>query len=170
MPLSFAYGSNMDAIAMAARCPGSRPLGPARLPRHRFLVNADGYATVVRDPRRSVWGLLWDLSLADVAALDRYESVATGLYAKVVQPVLTAGGPKRALVYVGRSADPGRPGPGYMEAVVAAARAAGAPADDLRELGGWLPNASLGASAEATVPKVRPIWSAPDGARRGKRL
>lgn len=170
MPLYFAYGSNMDVPAMTARCPGSKPLGPARLPRHRFLVSADGYATAVRDPRRTVWGLLWNLALADIPALDRYESLSTGLYAKVVQPVIAAGGPKRALVYIGRSADPGRPGPGYMEGVVAAARAVGAPADHLRELEGWLPNAPLGASDGVPPPKVRPIWSAPVGARRAKRL
>ena len=67
MPLYFAYGSNMERAAMQKRCPHSRPLGPARLVRHRFFVCADGYASVARDPRRVVWGLLWDLALADVA-------------------------------------------------------------------------------------------------------
>ena len=50
MPLYFAYGSNMDAAAMQARCPKSRALGPARLARHRFGLMADGYATIVRAP------------------------------------------------------------------------------------------------------------------------
>ena len=60
MPLYFAYGSNMDVAAMASRCPHSRPVGPARLMRHRFLVTSDGYASVQRDPAATVWGLLWD--------------------------------------------------------------------------------------------------------------
>ena len=110
MPLYFAYGSNMDRAAMAGRCPASRAIGPARLARHRFLVMSEGYATVVRDPRRTVWGLLWELALPDVPALDRYESLHTGLYAKVVQPVLTERGPRQAIVYVARSARPGYDG------------------------------------------------------------
>ena len=48
MPLYFAYGSNMDIAAMARRCPASRPLGIARLARHRFAILQAGYATVVR--------------------------------------------------------------------------------------------------------------------------
>ena len=51
MPLYFAYGLNMDPAGMADRCPNSRALGPARLPRHRFIVTTDGYASVIRDPR-----------------------------------------------------------------------------------------------------------------------
>lgn len=127
MPLYFAYGSNMDRAQMAARCPASRVRGVARLARHRFVIMREGYASVARDPRRIVWGLLWDLALADVSALDRYEGVAGGLYTKVHQPVLTGEGARRALVYIGRESGTGLPRPGYLEAVVAAARAAGLP-------------------------------------------
>jgi hypothetical protein len=134
MPLYFAYGSNMDRAAMRQRCPASRPVGVARLPRHRFLINADGYATVTRDPRRSVLGVVWDLALSDVPALDRYESISTGLYTKISQPVVLPGGAKRALIYVGRSARPGKPRPGYLEGVLAAARDWDLPADYLFEL------------------------------------
>lgn len=134
MPLYFAYGSNMDRAAMAQRCPASRPVGLARLPRHRLVIMREGYASVLRDPRREVWGMLWDLALADVPALDRYEGVAGGLYAKVQQSVLSAAGARRALVYVGRNAGPGIPRPGYMEAVLDAARGAALPEPYLREL------------------------------------
>mgnify|MGYP002790472545 CR=1 FL=1 len=40
MPLYFAYGLNMDPAGMAQRCPRSKPLGLARLPRHRIGVDA----------------------------------------------------------------------------------------------------------------------------------
>jgi hypothetical protein len=108
----------MDVAAMARRCPASRPLGVARLVRHRFFISGDGFASVARDPRRNVWGLLWDLAFADVPALDRYEELSTGLYAKVVQPVLTGQGSRRAMLYVGRSTAPGTPKPSYMEGIV----------------------------------------------------
>jgi hypothetical protein len=134
MPLYFAYGSNMDVAAMARRCPASKPIGLARLPRHRLVIMREGYASVVRDPRREVRGMLWDLALADVPALDRYEGVAGGLYTKVQQSVLAASGARRALVYVGRDAGPGVPRPGYLEAVAAAARSAGLPDGYVREL------------------------------------
>ena len=51
----------------------------------------EGYASVVRDGRFTVWGVLWELALADVPALDRYEGVAGGLYVKAPQPIATAG-------------------------------------------------------------------------------
>ena len=138
MPLYFAYGANMDAAAMALRCPVSRLIGGGHLPRHRFIIMREGYASVVRDPARTVWGVLWDLALDDVPALDRYEGVAGGLYAKASLPVTTGGGVRRALIYLGRSTAPGRPRPGYLDAVLAAAEAAQFPPAYRREIRGWL--------------------------------
>lgn len=168
MPLYFAYGSNMDAAAMAGRCPGSKAIGPARLVRHRFLVTSDGYASVVRDPRRIVWGVLWDLALADVRGLDRYESLSTGLYTKTIQPVLTAQGPRRAMLYIGRSARPGAPKAGYMEGILDVAEQADLPADYRRELETWLTTPRPSA-LPAEKPAVRAIFSAPSSVRRTPR-
>ncbi|MBX9933142.1 MAG: gamma-glutamylcyclotransferase [Methylobacterium sp.] len=138
MPLYFAYGANMDAGAMAARCPGSILIGQGRLNRHRFIIMREGYASVVRDPSATVWGVLWDLKLADMPALDRYEGVAGGLYVKASQPVATKTGIKRALIYLGGNAASGTPRPGYLEAVLDAAAAAQLPPPYLREIRGWL--------------------------------
>ena len=137
MPLYFAYGANMDAAAMALRCPVSRLIGGGSLPKHRFIIMREGYASVVRDPRHTVWGVLWDLDGADIPALDRYEGVAGGLYTKAALAIRSAEGVKRALIYRGCSTAPGRPRPGYLDAVLAAARAAQLPPAYLRELGGW---------------------------------
>ena len=61
-----------------------------------------GYASVLRDPRASVHGVLWDLALSDVPALDRFEDVGRGLIQKVAQPVLReAAGAVSALIYIG---------------------------------------------------------------------
>src|SRR5271166_4589170 len=120
MPLYFAYGSNMNAKAMARRCPGARPLGLARLARRRLAVMREGWLTVVRDPRSSVHGVLWDLSLSDVPALDRYEGP---LYAKISQPVITESAARRALVYIGANTGPGTLRPDYLSEVLEAARA-----------------------------------------------
>ncbi|NIX77796.1 gamma-glutamylcyclotransferase [Microvirga terricola] len=168
MPLYFAYGSNMDKAAMAKRCPASKPVGLARLMRHRFIIFEGGYASVMRDLQRAVWGMVWDLALGDVPALDRYESLSTGLYTKVVQPVVTEQGPRRAIVYIGRSAKPGPPKPGYMEGVVAAAEEAGLPKDYVQGLRGFLPQAKQAAlsSLPPAEPKVRPRFGAPSVSRK----
>jgi len=122
MPLYFAYGANMDVEAMARRCPRSKPLGVARLMRHRLAIMREGWLTATRDARGAVHGVLWDLALADVPALDRFEGLGDGLYMKAVQPVVAAGAPKRALVYFGRNAGPGRANAAYIREVIAAAR------------------------------------------------
>ena len=75
--------------------------------RHRLAIMREGWLTAARDPRGRVHGVLWDSALADVSALDRFEDLADGLYTKAAQPVIAAGGPKRALVYFGANAGPG---------------------------------------------------------------
>ena len=158
MPLYFAYGSNMDVDAMRARSPGARPLGPARLARHRFGLMADGHATVARHPRADVHGVLFELTLADIPPLDRYEQVAKGLYAKASQPVIpAAGAARRALVYIGQAPIAAAPRviPGYLEAIVAAAKAAGLPADYVKGLERIGPSAYVEAARPSAI-KWRP--------------
>src|ERR1700744_4864901 len=101
MPLYFAYGSNMDVEAMARRCPRSKALGLARLRRHRLAVMREGWLTAVRNPSSAVHGVLWDLALSDIPALDRYEGLLQGLYAKLMQAVLAERSQTQALVYFG---------------------------------------------------------------------
>ena len=128
MPLYFAYGSNMDAAAMAGRCPRARLLGRGRLPRWRPFLMASGFLSVAPDPRASVHGVLWDVPAGDVAALDRYEDIAHGLYLKRVMPVLREPiGSARALVYVGADASRGAAERDYLAGVVAAARSRALP-------------------------------------------
>ncbi|WP_330082793.1 gamma-glutamylcyclotransferase family protein [Methylocystis iwaonis] len=133
MPLHFAYGSNMDAAAMARRCPRSRLLGRARLARWRFVILPSGFASVVPDARATVHGALWDVPPSDVAALDRYEQVGQGRYAKKIIPVLREPfGASPALVYIGAASPPGAAGasawPGYLADIIAAAQALELPA------------------------------------------
>ncbi|RTL80205.1 MAG: gamma-glutamylcyclotransferase [Hyphomicrobiales bacterium] len=124
MPLHFAYGSNMDAAAMARRCPHSRFLGRARLPRWRFVTLPSGFASVMADNRSSVHGALWDVPVSDIMALDRYEQVGQGLYVKKIIPVLREPfGSAPALVYIGAAANQGAAAPGYLVDILAAAQA-----------------------------------------------
>ncbi|HYA80056.1 MAG TPA: gamma-glutamylcyclotransferase family protein [Methylocystis sp.] len=135
MPHYFAYGANLDRAAMRQRCPRSRVVCRARLVRHRLIAMSDGLLSVVPDPRANVFGLLWDLALADVRALDSFEGVSRGDYKKCYMPVLREPfGSVRALVYVGWTAEEGAPRPGYFTAILAAARAADLPPAHLAHL------------------------------------
>jgi hypothetical protein len=134
LPLTFAYGANMDVAGMASRCPRSKPLGVARLMRHRLVAMREGWLSVVRDPRGIVHGVLWDIAPADVAALDRFEAVGKGLYVKRLQAVVAQGGAKRALVYFGANSGPGVLRADYAGDVIAAAQYWNLPADTLAAL------------------------------------
>jgi AIG2-like family len=112
----------MDVAGMEARCPRSKPLGLARLARHRLAIMREGWLTATRDARESVHGVLWDLALSDVTSLDRHEGLGEGLYTKTLQSVATQNGARRALIYFGANAGPGIARPDYLEIVVAAAR------------------------------------------------
>ena len=161
MPLYFAYGANMDVEEMARRCPRSRPLGLAKLMRHRLAIMREGWLTATRDPRGRVHGVLWDLALADIAALDRFEGLGDGLYAKVFQPVIAVGGPKRALVYFGANAGPGRADAAYIRAVIAAATHWRLPAEALSALERFASEAGAGTGADVAAPRVRPRFATP---------
>jgi hypothetical protein len=134
MPLYFAYGSNMDVVAMARRCPRSKALGLARLERHGLVAMREGWLTADRDPSSAVHGVLWSLASSDVAALDRYEGLSEGLYAKLMQAVIAESGPKRAIVYFGANAGPGVPRPAYIAEVLAAAKSWPLPAEGVAAL------------------------------------
>src|SRR5271154_4357740 len=134
MPLYFAYGSNMNVDAMARRCPRSKALGLARLERHRLAFMREGWLTAVRNPSSAVHGVLWDLALSDIAALDRHEGLSQGLYVKLTQAVIAERGPKQAIVYFGANSGPGAPRPAYMAEALAAARSWPLPAEGVEAL------------------------------------
>ena len=134
MQLYFGYGSNMDAAQMRDRCPGATLLGIAVLKDHRLLITEDGYATVVAHEGGRVMGALWTLTEQDERALDDYEGIATGFYRRASARVESDGQEVNALIYVAASTTPGRPRPGYLELVVAAARSLGLPAEYIAEL------------------------------------
>ena len=75
----FAYGSNLDPGQMRRRCPTAVPIGPARLLGWRLVFGGHSrawggpVATLVRGAGDRVAGLLYELSRADLAELDRFE-------------------------------------------------------------------------------------------------
>jgi hypothetical protein len=91
MALHFAYGSNMSRSLMGARCPHARALGLARLFGWRFVINPEGFGSLVPQAGGRVHGVLWRLNARDVAAINAYEGVGSGLYLRRHLPVQWSG-------------------------------------------------------------------------------
>jgi hypothetical protein len=143
--LHFAYGSNMHRAVMRRHAPNAEPIGIASLANYRFVITADGYASV--DPARThvVHGVLWRLTPRDRVSLDAWENIAGGRYSAKILPALAAGRRVSVLVYLARPRGPGRPRAGYMELVLEAAHEWRLPADYITSLQRWLPAQPLGA-------------------------
>src|SRR5262245_50625074 len=75
MTLYFAYGSNMNRALMQRHCPAAQEIGAATLTGYRFVITADGYASVAPSAGELVHGVLWRLTPRDIAALNAYESL-----------------------------------------------------------------------------------------------
>jgi gamma-glutamylcyclotransferase (GGCT)/AIG2-like uncharacterized protein YtfP len=127
--LYFAYGSNMSRGPMRTRCPTAQEAGRGVLRGYRFVIMANGYASVVPSAGQDVHGLLWRIGPRDLAALDDYEDVAGGLYRHAMLPIIQDGESTDALVYLGSETREGRPSAAYLALVVGAARECGLPED-----------------------------------------
>jgi hypothetical protein len=148
--LHFAYGTNMSRALMGARCPLARALGVATLAGWRFIINPDGLASLAAQRGAHVHGVLWDLSTRDVAAINAYEGVASGLYDARLFPVRHRGGHAKALVYIARREGRGTPRPGHLEVVLDAAREWELPAAYISSLSRWSASRWAGARAKDT--------------------
>jgi hypothetical protein len=137
--LHFAYGSNMHRAVMRRHAPAAEPLGVATLANYRFVVTADGYASVEPMRAQTVYGVLWRLTPRDRVTLDAWENIASRLYHAEMLPVQRIGRRHRVLVYLARPRRDGAPKAGYMELVIAAARAWDFPPRYIAALQEWLP-------------------------------
>jgi gamma-glutamylcyclotransferase (GGCT)/AIG2-like uncharacterized protein YtfP len=145
--LHFAYGSNMSRRLMRRHAPAAQPVGVARLAGHRFVITADGYASVEPSAAHTVHGVVWRLTPRDRVSLDAWENVSAGLYRAEMLPVQLEGRRTLALVYLARPKGEGRPKPGYMELVMAAVREWDLPEDYFDALQDWLPARPQGIAA-----------------------
>lgn len=148
--LHFAYGSNMSRALMRLRCPGAEALGIATLAGWRFVINPEGLGSLAPQPGGTVHGVLWRLTARDLAAVNAYESVDSGLYLRRRLAVRCGERQAAALVYIARREGEGRPRPGYIDVVVEAARDWDLPAAYVRSLERWAPSGWRGARARDT--------------------
>jgi hypothetical protein len=137
MTFHFAYGANMSRAIMRRHAAGACPVGVAELPGHRFVITADGYASIVPQRAQTVHGVLWRIGPRDRVTLDAWENLAGGLYHAQTLPVRCGRRCVPALVYFARPSGEGRPKAGYLELVIAAAREWQLPDGYIGTLEGW---------------------------------
>ena len=150
MTLHFAYGSNMSRMLMQARCPRAEALGTATLAGWRFVVTPEGVGSIAPRAGALVHGVLWRLTPRDLAAVNAYESLDSGLYLRRRLAVRQGERRMPALVYVARRKGEGTPRPGYIDLVVEAARDWELPEPYIRSLRRWSRSGWRGARAKDT--------------------
>jgi hypothetical protein len=148
--LHFAYGSNMSRTLMSGRCPAAEALGTATLFGWRFVINPEGFGSIAPRPGGRVHGVLWRLTARDVAAINAYESLDSGLYLRRRLVVHWGERGASALVYIARRSGEGTPRPGYIGLVIEAARDWKLPEHYIRSLARWAPSGWRGARARDT--------------------
>lgn len=140
----FAYGSNMSGERLRQRTPSACAIGIARLPGHGLRwhkLGRDGTGKCDIAPcgmgeKEVVWGVLYDIAVAERALLDRIEGLGVG-YSEARVRVATAAGCVLALTYQAKpdKIDPTlRPLPDYKAFVLRGAVEHGLPADYIAAL------------------------------------
>jgi AIG2-like family len=150
MMLHFAYGSNMSRAHTGARCPGATAVGIAILEHWRFIIGVEGHGSIAPSPGTIVYGVLWRTAAREIAAINAYENVASGLYLRRIVAVRHGARLLPALAYVLRRCGEGRPRPGYIHLVVEAARDWGLPEHYVDALQRWSPTGWRGARPKDT--------------------
>ena len=149
MALYAAYGSNMDPVQMAERCPHSPQRTTGWLEGWRLSFGGEdigwegALATVVEDSYERVFVALYEVSESDEATLDQWDAVSLDYYRKFTVRVATLEGDVVAWLYVLNAYEGGLPSARYLGIMADAAESAGAPADYVAALRAR-PCASLG--------------------------
>ena len=124
----FAYGSNMNWEQMQRRCPSARFVSVASLENYRFAIARHsrlrncGTANIFADRGAEVWGIVYEVSEADLIVLDGFED---GYRREKL--LVSAGGDSQAslevLVYIAEREDTvPLPNPEYKRLIIEGAR------------------------------------------------
>lgn len=122
----FAYGSNLDITQMQRRCPGSRPIGRAKLSGYNFQFDGlsqnwshAAAANIIPAKGKAVWGALYEMSDQNQVELDRYEPNYERATLEVESEKF---GRVMAITYLRSARKLGRPSPEYLSAIVKGAK------------------------------------------------
>ena len=133
--LYIAYGSNLNLVQMADRCTSARVIGKSEMKDWQLLFRGSrtgAVATVEPKNGSSVRVLVWEITPADEAALDRYEGWPF-LYRKETVEVKVNGKAVKAMVYIMNEGRPlGQPSCYYYSTILEGYMDAGFDVDILR--------------------------------------
>jgi len=146
--LYFAYASNMAAEVMERLCPGHRAVGTAELPDHRLAFTrrsvrtGTGVADIVAADGHGVWGVLYRLDDAMLAAIDEKEGNGWAYRRDMVWVRRGGMEPEQAYAYSVIAPEPVevRPSREYLRRLVEAARRRALPDEYVAALAAmWTP-------------------------------
>ncbi len=134
--LYIAYGSNLNLEQMADRCPTAHVAGVSVMEGWQLLfrgAHVGAVATVEPCEGGSVPVLVWEITPADEAALDRYEGWPF-LYRKETVEVKLCGKTVKAMIYIMNEGRPlGQPSCYYYTTILEGYRNAGFDVEILRK-------------------------------------
>jgi gamma-glutamylcyclotransferase (GGCT)/AIG2-like uncharacterized protein YtfP len=113
--LYFAYGANLNFSNFWERCPNAIYVGIDKLNGYRFFIDNYGVASIQKDPRTFVQGILWEITEKDEIALDKFEGVKDGYYRKEYLMIPSFG---EALVYISNTRKTGDPKSSYFQDII----------------------------------------------------
>lgn len=144
MPLIFAYGSNMNWQQMRERCPSVEFVCNAKLKDHslaftRKSTNRDcGVSDVVSADGKDVWGVVYQVSDADMPNLDRKEGINSNSYVRRVGTVYQNDDEAKPMTvdiyFAVRQENPPLPNQEYKNLIVSGAKFWNLPAEYITEL------------------------------------
>ncbi len=138
--LYFAYGSNLHLKQFARRCPGSKAVGRARLPDYRLAFTRyssnrrGGVADIVPEPDAEVWGALYEVDEACLAALDEYEGVPRSYRREMIRVLDDSRVEQEAVVYIANQTGAFAPSREYLALIIEGARDHGLPEEYIRAI------------------------------------
>jgi hypothetical protein len=113
--LYFAYGSNLNVLHMAQRCPAAIPVGRFYLPHARLVFR--GVADCIADANSQCPGGIWKITPECEQALDHYEGIAGGLYRKVFLPIAPIDDETELMLYTMHSEGIYPPSQVYLDSI-----------------------------------------------------
>ena len=131
-----AHGFFMNPVRMADKCPTAIPVGSGELKGYRLLfrgVHAEAVAAVETDKDATLPVMVWEITPADEAALDRCEDFPARCRKETVKVKLDGKTVSAVLYIINEGIPPGRPGAYHYETILEGYEAAGLDTDILRK-------------------------------------
>jgi gamma-glutamylcyclotransferase (GGCT)/AIG2-like uncharacterized protein YtfP len=115
--LYWAYGSNLNVEAMKSRCPNAEQYKPLYVHNGQLVFRGVADVEGIEDEESMVPGGLWHVTEECIEALDTYEGVRSGLYAKKYLTLRVKGKVKKCLFYKMNSVGVMPPWDSYLDVI-----------------------------------------------------